>query len=131
MDSNRPQQILGLICVCCGQMYFPTTAMRDALENVIFGSDRYVECAVCGLNVPDDLRDSRYEKRWRRAMRVHLQREELRLLVALSLITEINSTGEADALFDFILRKVQIYYPSKSLPEMIESGDRLRKILRK
>jgi hypothetical protein len=103
--------------------------MRDALEAAIIGTDKYVECAVCGLNVPDGLRDPSYERRWRRAMESHLQREEYGLLVALSVVTRMRSGAETDSLFDAILRKLQVHYPAKTLPELIESGDRLRRLL--
>jgi hypothetical protein len=131
MNTGRPEQILGLQCACCGQTYHPDTAMRDALETAILGTDKYVECAVCGLNVPDDLRDSSYEKRWRRALKKQLQKEEFGLLVALSILTGMKSGAETDSLFDAILRKLQTHYPNKTLPELKESGDRLRRLLSK
>jgi hypothetical protein len=130
MSSGRAEQILGLQCACCGQTYHPDTAMRDAFESAILGTDKYVECAVCGLSVPDDLRDDSYERRWRRAMKSHLQREEHGLLVALSVVTGMRSGAETDSLFDAILRKLQGHSPTKTLPELKESGDRLRRLLR-
>jgi hypothetical protein len=129
MSTGRPEQILGLQCVCCRQTYHPATAAHDALEARILGTDEYVECAVCGLNVPDELRDGSYPKRWRHAMRKELRREEFRLLVALSILTGMKSGAETDSLFDAILRKLQVHYPGKTLPELMESGDRLRRLL--
>jgi hypothetical protein len=129
MSTGRSDRILGLQCVCCRQTYHPAIAAQDALEGGIFGTDKYVECAVCGLSVPDGMRDRSYEKRWRRAMKSHLQREEFGLLVALSIVTGMRSTAETDSLFDAILRKLQVHYPDKTLPELTESGNRLRKHL--
>lgn len=129
MHMNRPSQILGLQCACCGQTYNPATAAEDALEVKIFGTDKYAECAVCGLNVPDELRGSSYEKRWRVAMERHLGSEEFRLLIALSMMTRMKSSPETDALFDVVLRKLQVHYPGKTLPELIEGGDRLCALL--
>lgn len=131
MASQRAEQILGLECACCKQTYHPERAFEDAFDAQVLGAEKYGVCAVCGLNVPDGLRDDSYRKRWRRAMRVDLEIEELRLLVALSLLTNMQSSTQADRLFNLVLRKLQVRYPDKTLLELKVAGDRLCSSLRK
>jgi hypothetical protein len=64
-------------------------------------------------------------------MRVDLEIEELRLLVALSLLTNMQSSTQADRLFNLVLRKLQVRYPDKTLLELKVAGDRLCSSLRK
>lgn len=131
MTLGRQEQILGLECACCRQVYYPSRAVSDAVEAGILGAEKYVVCAVCGLNVPDSMRDDSYKKRWRRAMRVNLRREELSLLLALSVLTAMESSADADRLFNLVLRKLQVRYPDKTLLELKVAGDRLWRSLRK
>jgi hypothetical protein len=131
MTSGRPEQIVGLECACCRQMYHPGQALNDAFDTQVLGAEKYVVCAVCGLNVPDSMRDSSYKKRWRRARTVDLRIEELRLLVSLSLLTSMESSVEADRLFNLVLRRLQGRYPDKTLLELKVAGDRLCKSLQR
>jgi hypothetical protein len=75
------------------------------------------------------MRTEGYEKRWIRATGAHLRREELRLLVSLSLLTGTKSSAKTDRLFNLVLRRLQIHYPDKTLPELKEAGDTLRRLI--
>jgi hypothetical protein len=93
----------------------------------------YVVCPICGTNVPEDMRDDAYKKRWLQAMKVHLRRPELRVLIALSLLTRVKSTSVTDKVFDPVLRRlnphcswISIMPPTCSAPLMQTSLRRNR-----
>lgn len=131
MMAGRAEPILAVECVCCRQMYHPDRSFNDAFDTAILGTERYVVCAVCELNVPDNLRTYDYKRRWRRAMDEHLRTEKLGFLVALSSLMEMASKTETDDLFREVYKHLQICYPDKTLPEMKMAGDQLRRLLRK
>jgi hypothetical protein len=127
----RTEQILGLRCVCCTQIYHPDRSFNDAFDAEMLGTEKYVVCAVCGLNVSDSMMTDAYKRRWRLAMEAHLQSEKLGLLVAISSLMEMGSNVERDDVFRQVHKRLQICYPDKTLPEMKIAGDQLRKLLRK
>jgi hypothetical protein len=129
MIAGRAELVLGLECACCTQMYYPGRAFEDAFDAKILGTDKYVVCAVCGLNVPDSMRSERYKKRWIRATRAHLRTDEFRLLAALSSLTRMQSNEETDRLFNLVLRRLQILYPNRTLPELNEAGEAVRRLM--
>ncbi len=131
MIRGSPSQILGLECVCCTQVYYPTKTFADQLEAELLGTDDYVVCPICGANVPEDVRDDAYKKRWHLAMKGYLRRPELRLLIALSLLTRVKSTTVTDKVFDLVLRRLNTHYPDKTLWELKAAGDELCEFLKK
>jgi hypothetical protein len=87
----------------------------------------YVVCPICGTNVPEDMRDDAYKKRWLQAMKVHLRRR------ALSLLTRVKSASVTDKVFDPVLRRlnphcswISIMPPTCSAPLMQTSLRRNR-----
>ena len=85
------------------------------------------------MNVPVEMQDASYKKRWRRAMRLHLRRDlrkdDYTLLTALSILANHAPTPETDKLFDVILREVQSRFPEKTWPVLKNAGDKLWKFM--
>ena len=123
--------MMGLICACCKQMYEPDRAYDDAFDAHIMGTDEFVVCAICGLNVPDSLRDQAYENRWRRAMREHLREVKFKMLISLAVLVQMEPDDNTNRLFDFVVRKLQVHYPERTLPELISAGSDLLRLLNK
>jgi hypothetical protein len=110
-------------------MYHPDRAFDDGFDAQVLGTDAFVVCAICGLNVPDSMRDQGYKERWHRAMRRHLRQERYRMLLSLALLIQMEPNAYINGLFDFVVRRLEAHYPEKTLPELIDAGDKLLRLL--
>jgi hypothetical protein len=132
MHSNLIAAIqrLGLECVCCRQIYHPNQYQNDAVEAHLFGTDPFVTCPVCEMNVPDGMRDSEYIKRYRHVIIQQASRPEWMYLLVLYVLMHQTSASASDRVFDHVLRELYTLYPDKSLPEVQVEAERVAHLLR-
>jgi hypothetical protein len=81
------------------------------------------------MNVPSGMRDAKYLRRCRRALKLRFQKEEYQLLLTLSALANHPPTAERDNLFNLTLRRAQIRFPDKTWPELKQLGDALWKFM--
>lgn len=129
-DLIAAVQRLGLECVCCHQIYHPAQSRDDAVEAHLFGSDPFVICPVCEMNVPDDMRGSGYRKRYRHIIIQQTNRPEWIYLIVLYVLMSKTSASGSDEVFDHVLRELHGLYPDKSLPQLQIEAEKVVGLLR-
>jgi len=115
------QQLVSLQCICCEQVYHPDKVLADLVESRLFGAEPYVVCPVCEQNVPDELRNQSYRRRWREAL--IRQFDDKRLLLVALLAIYLHNGLSGDEAFDKALKDAQNAYPDKTIHQLKAIGD--------